>query len=70
MLVDPVTEVLVDSQYTHEGRTFTMPVVWTKVWGEGRVFYSSLGHRPTEFTDYPEVLEMTINGLKWAARVI
>ena len=67
MLVDPVVEVLVETDYTYEGRTCTMPVVWTKHWGEGRVFYSSLGHLPSEFTEFPEVLRMTIEGLKWAA---
>ena len=70
MLVDPVIEVLVETQYTYEERECTMPVVWTKHWGEGRVFYSSLGHLPSEFTDFPEVLQMTVKGLKWAAHVL
>lgn len=68
MLIDPVVEVLVDTPYEYEGRTCTMPVVWTKDWGKGRVFYSALGHASSEFSDYPEVKEMTVRGLQWAAR--
>jgi hypothetical protein len=43
-----------------------MPCIWTKTWGKGRVFYSALGHCAKEFTDYPEVLAMTIRGIIWA----
>lgn len=68
MLVDPGVQVLADSAYTHEGAICTMPVVWTKHWGQGRVFYSALGHQPDEFTKYPWVFEMTLRGVEWAAR--
>mgnify|MGYP001602189353 CR=1 FL=1 len=40
MVVDPVVHVLADSRYDHEGRSCTMPVAWTKMWGQGRVFYN------------------------------
>ncbi len=30
-----------------------MPVVWKRMWGAGRVFYSSLGHVAKDF-DVPE----------------
>lgn len=68
MLVDPGIQVLADSVYVHEGLTCTMPVVWTKQWGQGRVFYSALGHLPEEFNKYPWVFEMTLRGVEWAAR--
>ncbi|HAU36730.1 MAG TPA: hypothetical protein DCX07_03305, partial [Phycisphaerales bacterium] len=67
MLVDPGNEVLAETVYTHEGRQVVMPVIWTKAWGKGRVFYSSLGHVAQEFRDYPHVLAMTVRGMKWAA---
>ncbi len=67
MLVDPVVHVLADSQYVHEGRTCTMPVAWTKNWGKGRVFYNSLGHDPEEFTQFPAALNLTTQGVRWAA---
>jgi type 1 glutamine amidotransferase len=47
-----------------------MPVVWTKQWGRGRVFYSALGHKVSEFTRYPHVLDMTCRGLLWAGRAL
>jgi type 1 glutamine amidotransferase len=44
----------------------TMPVAWKKVYGKGRVFYTSLGHTSDVF-DTPEVLEITRRGILWAA---
>lgn len=70
MLVDPANDVLADSIYTYEGRRCVMPVAWTKTWGKGRVFYSSLGHDPKEFDDFPPALEMIIRGIRWAAEVL
>ena len=67
MLVDPGVRVLADTMYEHEGRRAVVPVVWTKHWGRGRVFYSALGHVAKEFTEYPHVLEMTVRGMLWAA---
>ena len=68
MLVDPRIDVLATTVYDREGRKVTMPVVWTSTWGRGRVFFSALGHTASEFTTYPDVLAMTIRGLRWAAR--
>lgn len=68
MMVDPSIEILADTVYTHEGRDITMPVVWTKQWGEGRVFYSALGHKAEEFIHYPAIAKMTVEGMKWATR--
>jgi len=67
MMVDPGINVLAETLYLHEGRRCIMPVVWTRNWGRGRVFYSALGHRPQEFLDFPEVRQMTLRGLVWAA---
>jgi len=68
MLIDPVIEVLADTAYTFEGKTCRMPVIWTKSCGQGRVFYSALGHQMHEFESYTKVFEMTIKGILWAAR--
>jgi hypothetical protein len=67
MLVDPGVTVLADTLYEHQGWRSVMPVVWTKKWGAGRVFYSALGHVAKEFADYPHVLDMTVRGMLWAA---
>lgn len=68
MLVDPAVRVLADAEYTNEGVVCRMPVVWTKQWGLGRVFYSALGHDPSEFDAFPGVFAMSVRGLLWAAR--
>ena len=70
VMVDPSIHVLADTEYLYEGRTVTMPVAWLKPWGKGRVFYSSLGHDPKEFTDFPEALTLTVRGLLWAAKAL
>lgn len=68
MLVDPGVCVLADTQYTYEDRKVTMPVVWNKMWGKGKVFYNALGHVADEFVKHPDVLEMSLRGMVWAAR--
>jgi type 1 glutamine amidotransferase len=44
-----------------------MPVVWTRTWDKGRVFFSSLGHVARDF-DGPEARTMVDRGLLWASR--
>jgi len=67
MIVDPAVRVLAETTYTFQGRKCVMPVVWTRMWGRGRVFYSALGHQAKEFVTYPDVLAMTTRGMLWAA---
>lgn len=40
-------------------------VSWTKAYGEGRVFYCSLGHNDHIFWN-PKVLSIYLNGIQWA----
>jgi uncharacterized protein len=70
--LDPCINVLATTLVTTKGPhsangPVTMPVVYTKLWGMGRVFYSSLGHVDAVF-NIPEVTEITRRGLLWAAR--
>jgi hypothetical protein len=44
-----------------------MPVAWTKRWGAGRVFVTTLGHHPPDF-DVPATHELITRGLAWASR--
>ncbi|MEW2549101.1 ThuA domain-containing protein [Streptomyces sp. NPDC047002] len=44
-----------------------MPAVWTRTVGVGRVFVSTIGHKPDDF-DVPEVRTITERGLLWASR--
>lgn len=68
MMTDPGNEVLATTAYELEGEKITMPVVWTKHWGRGKVFYSALGHTAEELTENQAVLEMTLRGFLWAAK--
>lgn len=68
MLVDPGVRVLANTIYKYEGQKVVHPVIWTKTWGKGKVFYSALGHVAEEFRKYPDVLEMTLRGFEWAAK--
>jgi len=44
-----------------------IPVVWTKYWGKGRVFYNSLGHDEKRISSEP-CLTITKRGFLWAAK--
>ncbi|MGC9520359.1 MAG: ThuA domain-containing protein [Anaerolineae bacterium] len=71
MHVDPSNDVLAtttfsgDHAYWIEGTV--MPVVWKRMYGQGRVFYTSLGHVAKDF-DVPEALEIVKRGLLWASK--
>ena len=43
------------------------PAVWTRQWGAGRVFVSTIGHK-LEDLDVPQVRQLTERGLLWASR--
>ena len=45
----------------------TIPVVWKRMWGSGKVFYSSLGHVASDF-EVDEAREIQYRGMVWAAR--
>lgn len=55
-----------DGPYASNGK-FDMPVVWTRMWGEGRVAYNSLGHSAA-IVAQAEVLPLMVRGMLWAAR--
>lgn len=72
MHVDPsvkvyaVTEFPVfDGPHSTNEKT-VMPVVYTKMWGKGRIFYTSLGHTEKVF-EIQQVKEIMRRGLIWAS---
>jgi len=71
MHVDPSNEVLATTTFTGEHAAWidgvVMPVVWKRRHGEGRVFYSALGHVASEF-QVPEMATILRRGMNWAAR--
>jgi type 1 glutamine amidotransferase len=71
MHVDPSNDVLATTTFGGEYAPWikgtVMPVVWKRRWGEGKVFYCSLGHQAVDF-DVPEAKEIVRRGLLWATR--
>jgi hypothetical protein len=71
MHVDPSNEVLATTTFGGEYCPWiegtVMPVVWKRMWGAGRVFYTSLGHVAKDF-DVPEAKEIVERGMLWASR--
>ncbi|MEC8933700.1 MAG: ThuA domain-containing protein [Candidatus Latescibacterota bacterium] len=71
MHTDPGNEVLATTTFDAESAPWVngtvMPVVWKRMWGAGKVFFSSLGHVATDF-DVPEAKEIQRRGSLWAAR--
>lgn len=71
MHVDPSNEVLATTTFSGEYAPWiegtVMPVVWKRRWGQGKVFYCSLGHVLKDF-DVPEAREIVKRGLMWATR--
>ncbi|WP_330177136.1 ThuA domain-containing protein [Streptomyces sp. NBC_01498] len=69
-LTDPLIDTLATIGFEADedrSRPVTMPAVWTRTWGAGRVFVSTIGHKPDDF-DVPEVRTLTERGLLWASR--
>jgi type 1 glutamine amidotransferase len=70
MHVDPAIDVLATTTfegYGPGGSDVRMPVVWTKKYGAGKVYYCSLGHQ-ANIVAMPQVLELMKRGMVWAAR--
>jgi type 1 glutamine amidotransferase len=69
MHVNPNNKVLATTRFTGAVDPWidgsTMPVVWKKVYGKGRVFYTSLGHTADVF-DIPQALAIMQRGILWA----
>lgn len=71
MHVDPSNDVLATTTFGSEHYPWiegvVMPVVWKRRYGEGRVFYASVGHVARDF-DVPEAREIVRRGMLWASR--
>ena len=71
MHVDPNNEVLATTTFTGAHCSWIaghrIPVVWKRRHGEGRVFYSSLGHKAHEF-GCEAMRTILRRGMNWAAR--
>ena len=71
--VDPAVKVYATTKFpTVEGEHSSngevdVPVVYTKFWGKGKVYYNSLGHTSKIF-EIPEAKELMRRGFLYAAR--
>lgn len=71
--IDPAVNILakttfpvVEGPHSTNGKV-AVPVIYTKTWGAGRVFYNSLGHHADIF-DIPEAKELMRRGFLWASK--
>ncbi|MEK3882028.1 ThuA domain-containing protein [Paenibacillus sp. PL2-23] len=70
--VDPAVEVLATTRFPvapgphSANKPVDMPVIYTKRWGLGRVYYTSLGHQ-ANVMDIPVVKELSLRGFLWCA---
>ena len=71
MHVDPSVKILATTTFTGEHAPWikgtVMPIAWKKMYGKGRVFYTSLGHVASDF-NVPEAKEIVKRGMLWASR--
>jgi hypothetical protein len=69
--LDPSVQVLATTTFSGEHaswkRGVQIPVVFKSRFGDGRVFYSALGHKPDEL-EVPSIATMLKRGMAWAAR--
>ncbi len=49
-------------------RFYGWPLAWTRNFGEGRVFYTGLGHELATWQD-PRFQQMLLNGIKWTMKM-
>jgi type 1 glutamine amidotransferase len=72
VLTDPLNDVLATVTHDPENvpwqRPVTVAAVWTRRWGAGRVFVSTVGHKLDDL-EVPEIRTLTERGLLWAAHV-
>ncbi|MFI1989023.1 ThuA domain-containing protein [Actinoplanes sp. NPDC020271] len=74
MHVDPTLDVLASTTFTGdhgapETAGAVMPVAWTRHFGSGRVFVSTLGHSPADL-QVPQTRTITERGMSWACGTV
>lgn len=72
LLSDATNRVLADCVFQPDAESawdepVTMPVIWLRRWGKGRVFVCALGHNVADL-QVPQTATMIRRGLSWASR--
>ncbi|HEY6503421.1 MAG TPA: ThuA domain-containing protein [Chitinophagaceae bacterium] len=71
MHVDPNVKVLATTKFNGAVNAWingcVMPVTWKKMYGKGRIFFTSVGHNLDHITKVPGAIEMLKRGVRWAS---
>jgi type 1 glutamine amidotransferase len=63
-----VHELLVLNNHPNTGQAGHYPVAWCREFGQGRVFYTALGHNEYVW-EMPEFQQHILGGIEWALRI-
>ncbi len=70
MHVDPNVKVLATTRFNGDIDSWIdgciIPVTWKKMYGKGRIFFTSVGHNLNHITKVPEAITMLKRGIQWA----
>lgn len=71
MHVDPNVNVLATTTFSNQHDNWidgcTMPVIWKKMYGKGRIFYTSMGHNLSHVLEAKEGMKVIKRGIQWAS---
>lgn len=71
MHIDPNVKVLATTRFNGKINSWidgcVIPVTWKKMYGKGRIFYTSVGHNLDHITRVPDAIEMLKRGIRWAS---
>ena len=70
MHIDPNIKVLATTKFTDSIHPWikdrVIPVAWKTYYGDGRIFYLSIGHKPIDFNT-TEAKQLLLRGIRWAS---
>jgi type 1 glutamine amidotransferase len=70
MHIDPNIKVLATTKFSDSIHLWikdrVMPIAWKTYYGDGRVFYLSIGHDPKDFDNF-NAKELLLRGIRWAS---
>jgi len=65
---DAISRLVVDTLqrglHSRNQRYHDFAIAWSKMYGKGRVFYSTLGHTQESWSD-PDIRKMYFEAIKW-----
>ncbi len=68
---DPSVEIVASTKFDNKHHEWIdgveMPIAYTKKWGNGRIFYCSIGHYLKDFENL-NVVKLISQGINWAVR--